>query len=194
MKKGIYKKMLALLTSMTLASTVSCDNKTKETFNTYKGERNLEDYKDFLEQNNINYKECYAEANESIITIYVKTYGTHIVTETNPKTINEIIELYDMDKIDFLNLNHMQERELKIGEEFKIYFYKPYNFTLEELDESSNWEYHYVMPGETLSQIADYYGITLDELVQVNRIGNLSKIEAYTTLKIPKNKKEKTIK
>lgn len=192
MKKGIYKRILAMLTTMALLPSTSCSNNNPK-FQTYKGERNLEDYKDFLEQNDIDYKECYAEANENIITIYEKTYGTHTVTETNANTIDEIINLYGMEKIEFLNLNYMQERELKLGEELKIYFYKPYTFTLEELDESSKWIYHYVMPGETLSEIAQYYDITLEELAQENRIGNISKIEAYTTLKIPKKQKEKTI-
>lgn len=192
MKKGIYKRILAMLTTMALLPSAACSNNNTK-FQTYKGERNLEDYKDFLKENDIDYKECYAEANESIITVYEKTYGTHIVTETNANTIDEIIDLYGMEKTDFLNLNFMQERDLKLGEKLKIYFYKEYTFTLEELDESSEWIYHYVMPGETLSEIAQYYDITLEELAQENRIGNISKIEAYTTLKIPKKQKEKTI-
>lgn len=45
--------------------------------------------------------------------------------------------------------------------------------------------YHLVRPGETLSQIARYYGVSVQAIAQVNRIVNPNLIYAGSTLFIP---------
>ena len=107
--------------------------------------------------------------------------------------INKITELYEMDKEDFLRMNNLKENEtLKIGTKLKIYWYKEYDFLLEDLDESSKWIYHYVMPGETLSGLSDYYDISIEEIEKNNKDElDDGMLLAYSTIKIPKKEKIK---
>jgi LysM repeat protein len=44
--------------------------------------------------------------------------------------------------------------------------------------------YHIVQPGETLASIANRYGITVDQLVQINNIANPNRIERGQTLTV----------
>ena len=66
-----------------------------------------------------------------------------------------------------------EDYELKVGEELKVYYYQLHVFTLQELDNSSDWIYHYVVPEETLSDIAAYYSVTIDELKKANEIEDI---------------------
>ena len=167
-------------------------------FTTDKGKRELADYEDFLEHHDINYRNAYAESKGDIVTIYVKTEGNHIVGFDNPNTIEDIVSFYKMDKEDFLRMNHLKDKQpLEIGQKLEIYWYKPYNFTIEELDNSSKWEYHLINEGETLSQIAEKYNTTEEEIMENNKeIKNANEIKAGSTIKIKKQKskeKQKTL-
>lgn len=195
-KKFKYKKeLLALAAGIGIVTyvTKSFANQKNE-FETYKGTRDLKDYEDFLEEHDIDYRNSYVETDGDIITIYVKTPGEHIVTLTNPNTINSIVELYEMKKEDLLEMNKLKDNQpLKVGQKLKIYWYKEYKFTLEELDESSKWIYHYVVPGETLSGLSDNYDISIEEIKEYNKEIIGYNIQAGTTIKIPKKQKVKKL-
>ncbi len=193
-KKQLYKDLLALATGAgIIALTAKSFGNQKNEFQTYKGKRDLRDYKKILQENNIDYINSYAIAEGDIVKIYVKTNGTHIVTRLNANTIDKITELYEMDKEDFLRMNNLKENEtLKTGTKLKIYWYKEYDFLLEDLDESSKWIYHYVMPGETLSGLSDYYDISIEEIEKNNKDElDDGMLLAYSTIKIPKKEKIK---
>ena len=98
-----------------------------------------------------------------------------------------------MDKEEFLRINHLKEEQaLEVGQKLEIYWYKPHNFTLEELDASSDWNYHLVQEGETLSEIAEKYNITEEEIMKNNKeITDPNTIKAGSTIKIEKTEKEK---
>ena len=195
LKKGIYKDILAFAvgTTIIVSITKSFANQKNE-FDTYKGKRDLRDYEDFLEDYDIDYRNSYAEAQGDIVKIYVKTKGEHIVTLTNPNTVDDIVDLYKMNKEDLLMMNNINENQpLKLGRKLKIYWYKEYDFTLEELDESSKWIYHYIAPGETLSQISDHYDISIEEIKKYNDEIIGDNIQANTTIKIPKKQKTKKL-
>jgi LysM repeat protein len=51
--------------------------------------------------------------------------------------------------------------------------------------EAANLRSHTVMKGETLSQIAKQYGVSVQEIEQLNRIGDAKKLQAGQTIKIP---------
>lgn len=194
MRKDKYKRILAALSSLTMIPTLcSCNEKKKEqTFNTEKGTRNLKDYDKFLSENNIETQKCYAEVQGNNIFVFERKDSTHIVTEND--TFESLQELYPISKEELLSMNLKEkDYELKVGEELKVYYYEMHAFTLEELDNSSDWIYHYIMPGETLSDIAGYYGVTLDELQEANEIEDINMIQAYTSIKVPKKEKEKTL-
>ena len=195
LKKGAYKDILALAvgTTIIVSITKSFANQKNE-FDTYKGKRDLKDYEDFLEDYDIDYRNSYAEAKGDIVKIYVKTKGEHIVTLTNPNTVDDIVDLYKMNKEDLLMMNNINENQpLKLGRKLKIYWYKEYDFTLEELDESSKWIYHYVVPGETLSGISDYYDISIEEIKKYNDEIIGDNIQDNTTIKILKKQKTKKL-
>ena len=201
-KKGIKLKLkkeilrdLAILTAgiSLVAYTTKKFSYQKIEFTTDKGKRELADYEDFLEHHNINYRNSYAESRGDIVTVYVKTNGEHIVGFDNPNTIDDIVNFYKMDKEDLLRMNHLKDKQpLEIGQKLEIYWYKPYNFTLEELDNSSDWNYHLVKEGETLSQIAEQYNTTEEIIMENNKeIINPNEIKAGSTIKIEKTEKEK---
>ena len=187
-------KELAFISAAGVVITYSIKTFSKQSikFNTYKGPRDLSDYEDFLEEHDINYRESKAEAHGENVTILVKIQGEHIVTFTNPNTIEDIIKLYGMTKEDLIYMNHLKENEaLKIGQKLKIYWFKEYTFTLEELDNSSKWIYHNVAPGETLSSIAEIYNTTPEEIMENNEeIKDKNEIMAGSTIKIKKQKKK----
>ena len=189
-------KELVFITAAGAVITYSIKTFSKQSikFKTYKGERDLFDYSDFLEDHNINYRESYAEAHGDNVTIYVKTPGEHIVAFDNPNTLEEIATMYGMKKEDLIYMNHLKENQaLEIGQKIKIYWYKEYTFTLEELDNSSKWTYHNVAPGETLSSIAETYNTTIEEIMKNNEeIKDQNEITVGNTIKIKKQKnKEK---
>ena len=159
LRKGLYKDLLAIIASAgVMAYTIKVFSKGKYEFETYKGTRDLYDYEDFLEENDIDCREAYAEAEGDTVYIYVKTPGEHIVTLTNPNTIDDIVKLYNMKKKDLLTMNNLKENEpLELGQKLKIYWYQDYKFSLEELDENSDFIYHEIEPGETLTQIVKDY-------------------------------------
>lgn len=195
-KKAIYKEALGIITAVGIVTFISKGiANQKNEFDTYKGKRDLKDYEDFLEEHDIDYRNTYAKAEGDLVKIFVKTPGEHIVTLTNPNTIDDIVELYGMNKEDLLMLNNLKDNQpLELGTKLKIYWYKEYDFSLEELDESSKWIYHYVMPNETLEQIAEKYNISIEEIKKNNKdIINENEIQANTTIKIPKKQKTKKI-
>lgn len=195
-KKAIYKEALGIITAVGIVTFISKGiANQKNEFDTYKGKRDLKDYEDFLEEHDIDYRNTYAKAEGDLVKIFVKTPGEHIVTLTNPNTIDDIVELYGMNKEDLLMLNNLKDNQpLELGTKLKIYRYKEYDFSLEELDESSKWIYHYVMPNETLEQIAEKYNISIEEIKKNNKdIINENEIQANTTIKIPKKQKTKKI-
>ena len=51
--------------------------------------------------------------------------------------------------------------------------------------EAANLRSHTVMKGETLSQIAKQYGVSVPEIEQLNKIGDAKKLQAGQTIKIP---------
>ena len=195
LRKGLYKDVLAFLTAIGITTfAVKTFSKQTREFETYKGTRDLADYEDFLEEHNIDYRNSYAEAQGDKVIIYVKTKGEHLITETNENTIDEIVNLYGMDKQEFLLINNLKENEpLKIWQKLKVYWCKKYEFTLEELDESSEFIYHKIMPGETLSSIAEQYNITEDSILKYNKkIEDRNEIQAHDIIKIKKIEKTKT--
>ena len=195
LRKGLYKDILKLIAlTGTITILAKGFGNQKNEFETYKGKRDLRDYQEFLDENDIDYRNSYAEAEENIVRIYEKQKGKHIITEESPNTIDEIVDMYKMDKKDFLKMNNLQDSQtLKIGMELKIYWYKEHDFTLEELDASSKWLYHYILPGETLEQIAQQYNVSEEEIRRNNpKVFNENQIESYSTLKIPKKYKIKT--
>jgi len=194
-KKGIYKELLALIAAIGVVSyTAKSFSKQKNEFDTYKGTRDLYDYEDFLEEQGIDYRQSYAEAKDDTITVYVKTPGEHIVGTLNPNTIDDIAAFYGMKKEDLLLMNNLKEDQpLELGTKLKIYWYKDYKFSLEELDENSRFIYYEIRPGETLSQIAEQYDTTVGTILKNNEeITNADEIQAFSTIKIPKKQNQKT--
>ncbi|MBV8375747.1 MAG: LysM peptidoglycan-binding domain-containing protein [Verrucomicrobia bacterium] len=51
--------------------------------------------------------------------------------------------------------------------------------------DNANAKTHIVAKGETLTQIAKQNGVTVDELEQLNKIGDAKKLQAGQTIKIP---------
>lgn len=193
-RKEILKDLAILTAGISLVVyTTKKFSYQKIEFTTDKGRRELADYEDFFEHHDINYRDAYAESKGNIVTVYVKTKGEHIVGLTNPNTINDIVNFYKMDKEEFLRINHLKEEQaLEVGQKLEIYWYKPYNFTLEELDASSDWNYHLVQEGETLSEIAEKYNITEEEIMKNNKeITDPNTIRTGSTIKIEKTEKEK---
>jgi LysM repeat protein len=51
--------------------------------------------------------------------------------------------------------------------------------------EAANLRSHTVMKGETLTQIAKQYGVTVPDIEQLNKIGDAKKLQIGQTIKIP---------
>jgi LysM repeat protein len=51
--------------------------------------------------------------------------------------------------------------------------------------DSANTKTHIVAKGETLTQISKQYGVSVDEIEQLNKIGDAKKLQAGQTIKIP---------
>jgi LysM repeat protein len=51
--------------------------------------------------------------------------------------------------------------------------------------DAANVRTHVVAKGETLSQISKQYGVTVEEIEQLNKIGDAKKLQAGQTIKIP---------
>jgi LysM repeat protein len=51
--------------------------------------------------------------------------------------------------------------------------------------DNSNTRTHIVAKGETLTQIAKQYGVTVEEIEALNKIGDAKKLQAGQTIKIP---------
>ena len=51
--------------------------------------------------------------------------------------------------------------------------------------EAANTKTHIVAKGETLTQISKQYGVTVEEIEQLNKIGDAKKLQAGQTIKIP---------
>jgi LysM repeat protein len=51
--------------------------------------------------------------------------------------------------------------------------------------DSANIKTHVVAKGETLTQISKQYGVSVEEIEQVNKIGDAKKLQAGQTIKIP---------
>lgn len=186
MEKEKKKKLLAQLMSfMMMISLESCSSQETYSFETQKGERNLKDYEDYLDNQGINYKNCKIEVINNIIILKETKYIKYTVSKN--ETINEIVNKYEMDKKEFLKINNLSENEqLKKGQNIKIIYKTEYIFTIEELDQQSNWQYHLILPGETLSEIAELYDTTPEEIQKENNIKDINTIEQYKTLRIKK--------
>lgn len=193
-RKKLKSQLIAIMTSLTMMSSVSCveikEDKDENTFQTRYGMKNLSEYEDFLNENGIDIKNAKAHADEDDVTISEKNYSNYIVQENNPNTIEGIIDFYNMDKNEFLELNNLEEtEELKIGQKLTIYYIKYYHFSLDELEESKKWIIHNVKQGETLTDIAQEYDITIDQILEENEnIIDPNYITPNTKIKINKNK------
>ena len=123
-KQKKYVELICGLTALVIIiSAISYDEDSKKDFTTYKGARNLSDYDEFLEEQGIDYKNCTVESNDELIIINEKVYGTHIASKTS--TIDEIAEIYQMDRNEFKRINSYNEYHFfKEGEKAKIYFYE----------------------------------------------------------------------
>jgi LysM repeat protein len=51
--------------------------------------------------------------------------------------------------------------------------------------DGANTKTHIVAKGETLTQIAKQYGVSVEEIEQLNKIGDAKKLQAGQTIKIP---------
>jgi LysM repeat protein len=51
--------------------------------------------------------------------------------------------------------------------------------------DNANTKTHIVAKGETLTQIAKQYGVTVEEIEQLNKIEDAKKLQAGQTIKIP---------
>jgi LysM repeat protein len=51
--------------------------------------------------------------------------------------------------------------------------------------DSANTKTHTVAKGETLSQISKQYGVSVEEIEELNKIGDAKKLQAGQTIKIP---------
>ncbi|MBV8351445.1 MAG: LysM peptidoglycan-binding domain-containing protein [Verrucomicrobia bacterium] len=51
--------------------------------------------------------------------------------------------------------------------------------------DAGNTKTHIVAKGETLTQISKQYGVTVEEIEQLNKIGDAKKLQAGQTIKIP---------
>jgi LysM repeat protein len=51
--------------------------------------------------------------------------------------------------------------------------------------DTANVKTHVVAKGETLSQISKQYGVTVEEIEQLNKIEDAKKLQAGQTIKIP---------
>lgn len=190
MKNKLKKRLLAFATSLTLMSTATaCSNEKNTEFETNQGTRNLIDYDEFLSKQGIEYKNCNVEIQDNNIYIFEKVNGTHKVKSSDEK-LDIIAETYKMTTQELLDLNYLKEdHKLKEGEILKIYYYKMYCFTLEELDASSKWEYYVVVEGDDLLSIAQSYETTVEEICENNNIEDPNLIQVGITLKILKKEK-----
>jgi len=191
------KKIISLLT-LSLISSVSCTNKERKqdenTFQTHYGMKYLKEYKDYLEMNGINYENARAHAEGDDVVIKEKCYSEYIIEPDKPNTIDDIVNFYNMEKDEFLNLNNLEETEkLKKEQKVTVYFTKYYYFSLEELEESKKYYYYKIAENNTLTQIVENYDVTLEEILETNEfIENPDIIKKDTIIKIPKKKEEKT--
>jgi len=51
--------------------------------------------------------------------------------------------------------------------------------------DNANTKTHIVAKGETLTQISKQYGVSVEEIEQLNKIGDAKKLQAGQTIKIP---------
>jgi membrane-bound lytic murein transglycosylase D len=51
--------------------------------------------------------------------------------------------------------------------------------------DTANTKTHTVAKGETLTQISKQYGVSVEEIEELNKIGDAKKLQAGQTIKIP---------
>lgn len=110
-------------------------------------------------------------------------YKTHIVKKGD--TLTAICRMYNLSKTALLKANNLHKAKLATGQRLRIPYQttkyallkegeKPGKVALAELD--GDMQFHKVKKGETLSRIADLYGVTPEILMQWNNLQSVNKI------------------
>ena len=181
----LKKKLATILTTLTIMTQASACVESTAEFETIRGKRDLKDYNTYFRSQGMNTSNLIAESEGEIVYIHEKKYELY---EVSPETtIDEILKQYYIDDYELKRIQTIKEtRNFREGEKIKVYKIITYTYLLEELDNFSKWEYHLVQPGETLENIAKEYNVTVETLKRNNNIISESEIEAYQTIKIPK--------
>lgn len=98
------------------------------------------------------------------------------------ETLSEIAHKYDVPIDSLIKLNNLSNPNLIVSGTTLTITNTPSNTSSST---SNNVRQHTVMPGETLTQIASQYGMTVDSLAQLNNLANPNVILPGTALKIP---------
>ncbi|MHB8790880.1 MAG: LysM peptidoglycan-binding domain-containing protein [Desulfobulbaceae bacterium] len=112
-------------------------------------------------------------------------YKTHVVKKGD--TLTAICRQYNLSKTALLKANNLHNAKLVAGQRLRIPYQttkyallkegeKPGKVALAEFD--GDMQFHKVKKGETLSRIADLYGITPETLMQWNNLRSIHKIGA----------------
>lgn len=110
-------------------------------------------------------------------------YKTHVVKKGD--TLTAICRMYNLSKTALLKANNLHNAKLATGQRLRIPYQttkyallkdgeKPGKVALAEFD--GDMRFHKVKKGETLSRIADLYGVTAGMLMQWNNLQNINKI------------------
>lgn len=181
----LKKKLAVILTSLTIMTQASACTSKQTEFETIRGTRDLFDYDTYLRKKGLNMSNLTAEAIDETVYIYEKKY--ELYSATPETTIEEILNQYYIEDYELRRIQTIKEtRNFREGEKIKVYKNTTYTFSLDELDNISKWEYHVVQPGETLEDIKNEYNISIESLKRNNNIINENEIQAYQTIRIPK--------
>jgi membrane-bound lytic murein transglycosylase D len=110
-------------------------------------------------------------------------YKTHIVKKGD--TLTAICRMYNLSKTALLKANNLHNAKLATGQRLRIPYQttkyallkegeKPGKVALAEFD--GDMQFHKVKKGETLSRIADIYGVTPETLMLWNNLQSINKI------------------
>ena len=181
----LKKKLSVILTSLTLM-TSSC-SVSQVQFDTIRGKRDLADYTSFLRSRGLNISNLRASSEGEIVHIYEKKYEMY---SANPQTsIQDILNEYCIDDIELRRIEYIKEsRNFRDGEKIKVYKNIVHDFSLDELDSVSIYEYYVVQPFETIEDVSNNCGVSVETLKHNNPILYSNQIQEYMTLKIPKEK------
>jgi LysM repeat protein len=114
--------------------------------------------------------------------------GSGNYTVKSGETLSEIAERYGTTVQRLMQLNNLRSpQDLWAGSRIQVPGAspaRPSGSNTAKAPVNRNAREHKVQPGETLSEIADRYGIPMDRLVSLNKLAKPNELQAGTTLKL----------